>query len=82
MVVDDRKLALEMGAVGGAGLSAAAIHAELGEVIAGLRPGRETPEQVTVFGSVGLAFQDLAPGWLAYNAAREMQLGRWINLLS
>jgi ornithine cyclodeaminase/alanine dehydrogenase-like protein (mu-crystallin family) len=82
VVVDDRKLALEMGAVGGAGLSAAAIHAELGEVIAGLHPGRETSEQVTVFGSVGLAFQDLAAGWLAYNAAREMQLGRRINLLS
>jgi ornithine cyclodeaminase/alanine dehydrogenase-like protein (mu-crystallin family) len=82
LVVDDRKLALEMGAVGGAGLSSAAIHAELGEVIAGLKPGRETPEQVTVFGSVGLAFQDLAAGWLAYNAAREMRLGRRINLLS
>jgi ornithine cyclodeaminase/alanine dehydrogenase-like protein (mu-crystallin family) len=71
-----------MGAVGGAGLSAAAIHAELGEIIAGLQPGRETSQQVTVFGSVGLAFQDLAAGWLAYNAAREMQLGRRINLLS
>jgi ornithine cyclodeaminase len=82
VVVDDRKLAVEMGAVGGAGLSAAAIHAELGEVIAGLQPGRETSEQVTVFGSAGLAFQDLAAGWLAYNAAQEMQMGRRINLLS
>jgi ornithine cyclodeaminase len=82
VVVDDRKLAVEMGAVGGAGLNAAVIHAELGEVIAGVRPGRETSEQVTVFGSVGLAFQDLAAGWLAYNVAREMQLGRRIYLLS
>jgi ornithine cyclodeaminase len=81
VVVDDRKLALEMGAVGGAGLSVAAIHAELGEVIAGLKPGRESSEQVTIFGSVGLAFQDLAAGWLAYNAAREMQLGWQIDLL-
>jgi len=46
-----------------------AIHAELGEVIARQRPGREGPEQVTIFGSVGLAFQGLAAGWLAYNAA-------------
>lgn len=82
VVVDDRKLAVEMGAVGGAGLSAAAIHAELGEIIAGLQPGRETAEQITVFGSVGLAFQDLAAGWLAYNASREMKLGQRINLLS
>jgi len=62
-------------------VGADAIHAELGEVIAGLRPGRETPEQVTVFGSVGLAFQDLAAGWLAYNAAKDNRFGRWINLL-
>jgi ornithine cyclodeaminase len=82
VVVDDRKLALEMGAVGCAGLGAAAIHAELGEVIAGLKPGRETPEQVTIFGSVGVAFQDMAAGWLAYNSARKLQLGRGINLLS
>jgi ornithine cyclodeaminase len=81
VVVDDRKLALEMGAVGGAGLSADAIHAELGEVIAGVQPGREKPEQITVFGSVGVAFQDLAAGWLAYNAAREMRLGRATDLL-
>lgn len=81
VVVDDRDLALEMGAVGGAGLDAAAIHAELGEVIAGVKRGRESFEQVTVFGSVGLAFQDLAAGWLAYNAARRMELGREIDLL-
>ena len=65
VVVDDRTLAIEMGAVGGAGLGADAIHAELGEIIAGVKPGRQSPEQVTVFGSVGLAFQDLAAGWLA-----------------
>jgi hypothetical protein len=32
VVVDDRRLAVEMGALGGAGLGAEAIHAELGEV--------------------------------------------------
>jgi ornithine cyclodeaminase/alanine dehydrogenase-like protein (mu-crystallin family) len=72
----------EMGAVGAAGLRAAAIHAELGEIIAGLQPGRAMPQEVTFFGSVGLALQDLAAGWLAYSAARKMQLGRRINLLS
>jgi acetate kinase len=35
VVVDDRALAIEMGAVGGAGLGADAIHAELGEILAG-----------------------------------------------
>lgn len=41
VVADDRDLAVEMGAVGGVGLGVEAIHAELGEVIAGARPGRE-----------------------------------------
>ena len=32
---------------------------ELGEVIAGIRPGRTTPEQITLFESQGMAMQDL-----------------------
>jgi hypothetical protein len=71
VVVDDRGLAVEMGAVGGAGLGPGAIHAELGEVLAGARPGRRSERDVTVFGGVGLAFQDLAAGWLAYALALE-----------
>lgn len=82
VVVDDRRLALEMGAVGGAGLGAEAIHAELGEVIARTRPGRSVPADVTVFGSVGLAFQDLAAGWLAYDLARQRNVGRALDLLT
>ncbi len=67
--------------LGGAGFGAAAIHAELGEVIAGFKPGREKPEQITIFGSVGVAFKDMAAGWLAYNSARKQQMGRGISLL-
>ncbi|MBT9368667.1 ornithine cyclodeaminase family protein [Rhizobium sp. CSW-27] len=81
VVVDDRRLALEMGAVGGAGLGAEVIHAELGEVLAGTRAGRTDPDAITVFGSVGLAFQDLAAGWLAYRRAVAAGLGRRIDLL-
>jgi ornithine cyclodeaminase/alanine dehydrogenase-like protein (mu-crystallin family) len=32
---------------------------ELGEIAAGRRPGRERPEEITLFKSVGLAVQDL-----------------------
>ena len=81
VVVDDRKLAVEMGAIGGAGLRIESIYAELGEVIAGIKSGREDEDQITVFGSVGLAFQDLAAGWLAYTLALERQLGRRFSLL-
>jgi ornithine cyclodeaminase/alanine dehydrogenase-like protein (mu-crystallin family) len=40
VVVDDCTLAVKMGAVGGAGLTANAIDAELGDILSGARPGR------------------------------------------
>nr|HID12435.1 ornithine cyclodeaminase family protein [Anaerolineae bacterium] len=46
------------------------IHAGLGEVVAGLRPGRESPEEITLFKSVGLAVQDAA------TAARVCELAQ------
>jgi ornithine cyclodeaminase/alanine dehydrogenase-like protein (mu-crystallin family) len=67
---------------GGAGLSAAAIHAELGEVIAGLQPGRETPEQVTVFWECRPRVSRLGRGLARLQRSPEMELGRRINLLS
>jgi ornithine cyclodeaminase len=82
VVVDDRRLAVEMGAVGGAGLGEEAIWADLGEVLAGLMPGREAQGDVTVFGAVGLPFQDLAAAWQAYGTARARGLGRWIDFLA
>ncbi|MBE9508675.1 MAG: hypothetical protein IMY86_11575, partial [Chloroflexi bacterium] len=36
------------------------IHAELGEIAAGLKPGRTSPEEITLFKSVGVAVQDVA----------------------
>lgn len=82
VIVDDRRLAVEMGAVGGAGLGEDSIHAELGEVIAGIDPGRAADNEVTVFASVGLAFQDLVAGWLAYRSALERGIGRKVDLLA
>lgn len=81
-VCDDRELAVQMGAVGGAGLGADAIDAELGEVLAGRHPGRTSPEQTTVYGGVGLAFQDLVVAWQAYQAARTSGAGRTIDFLA
>lgn len=69
-VCDHRGLALSSGVVGELGLTEASIHAELGEVIAGMKPGRTSPEQLTVFGAVGLPFQDLAAAWHVYQAAQ------------
>ncbi|MFL5348947.1 MAG: ornithine cyclodeaminase family protein [Hyalangium sp.] len=69
-VCDHRGLALAGGVVGSAGLTEQSIHAELGELLAGMRTGRTSPEQLTVFCSVGLPFQDLAAAWHVYQAAQ------------
>jgi ornithine cyclodeaminase/alanine dehydrogenase-like protein (mu-crystallin family) len=78
-VCDDRDLAVTMGAAGGAGVGAEVIDAELGEVIAGVHPGRAEPDEITIFGSVGLAFQDLVVAWLAYQEALKRGIGHSVD---
>jgi alanine dehydrogenase len=56
------------------------IHAELGELVLGTRPGRTTPEQITLYKSVGVAAQDAAAAALVLAAARERGAGRDLEL--
>jgi ornithine cyclodeaminase/alanine dehydrogenase-like protein (mu-crystallin family) len=79
-VCDDRDLAATMGAVAGAGLGRDAIHAELGEIIAGVKRGRTREDQITIFGTVGLAFQDLAACWQVYQRATREGVGTMVDL--
>ncbi len=81
-VCDDRTLAVEQGAVGGAHLGPDAIDAEFGEVIAGTHTGRTSDDQITVYGAVGLAFQDLVTGWQAYRSALKNAAGRKFDFLA
>ena len=81
-VCDDRELAVSMGAIGGAKLGASAISAELGEVIGGVHPGRTNAEQITVYGGVGLAFQDAVTAWHIYQKALSRGFGREIDFLA
>jgi ornithine cyclodeaminase len=81
-VCDDRALAVEMGALGGVGLGAGAAAAELGEVLAGLHPGRTRPDEITVYGGVGLAFQDAVAAWAVYREARRAGAGLEVDLLA
>ena len=45
--------------------------AEVGEIVAGTRPGRTSPEQITLYRSVGVAVQDVAAAALVLDAAHE-----------
>jgi ornithine cyclodeaminase/alanine dehydrogenase-like protein (mu-crystallin family) len=47
------------------------IFAELGEVVAGTKPGREEAEQITLFKSVGLAVEDVVSADLVYRKAQK-----------
>jgi ornithine cyclodeaminase len=81
-ICDDRALAVELGAVGGVGLGPEAVDAELGEVLGGQHPGRTSPRQITIYGGVGLAFQDAIAAWQVYQAARTRGTGTEIDFLS
>ena len=56
------------------------IHAELGELILGRRPGRTAADQITLYKSVGVAVQDAAAAALVLDAARSRGAGREIDL--
>ena len=51
------------------------IYGSLGDIVAGKKPGRVTPEEITVFDSTGLIIQDLALGLAVYRRAKERGLG-------
>jgi alanine dehydrogenase len=56
------------------------IYAELGEIAAGLKPGRASPEEITLFKSVGVAVQDVAAAGAVLEAARRLNLGSEVAL--
>ncbi|MHB1873650.1 MAG: ornithine cyclodeaminase family protein [Streptosporangiaceae bacterium] len=82
VVVDDRTLTAASGALGNAGLPAAAAAATLGEILRGERPGREGPGQCTVYAPIGLPWQDLALTWLLYQRAAGDGQTSTIDMLS
>ena len=56
------------------------LHAELGEIINGDKPGRTAAGQLTLFKSVGLAVQDAVAAGRALARAEELGLGKLVEL--
>lgn len=52
-----------------------AVHADLGSIVAGRRPGRERDDEITLFDSTGVAFQDAVTAALVLARATERGLG-------
>jgi len=57
------------------------VDAEIGHIVAGLKPGRESDDQVTVFCSTGLAIQDCLTAKIAYDAAMAQKIGRSMQIV-
>jgi ornithine cyclodeaminase len=55
------------------------IRADLGEVLTGIHPGRTSPEEITIFKSLGLAIEDLAAAAHVYQKAKETNAGSWVE---
>ncbi|HYK83823.1 MAG TPA: hypothetical protein VEV19_00560 [Ktedonobacteraceae bacterium] len=49
--------------------------AELGQVVTGTLAGRQSPDEITFFKSVGVAAQDVAAAWQVYQNARAKGIG-------
>jgi alanine dehydrogenase len=67
--VDSREAALEES---GDVIAAGRIFAEVGEVVSGAKPGRQSAEEITLFKSLGLAVEDVATADLIYRKAANV----------
>lgn len=56
------------------------VHAELGEVIAGLKPGRTSADEIIVFDSTGMALQDVVAAAAVFEKAIKDGVGARIDL--
>jgi ornithine cyclodeaminase len=55
------------------------ICAEIGEVLKGDKPGRKSPDEITLFKSLGLAIEDLAAAEYLFRKAKEQKAGSWVE---
>jgi len=85
VVVDSREAAMEEAGdliipIKEKAITPSHIWAELGEVIIGKKPGRESETEITFFKSVGLSLQDISTANLVYKKAIEHGIGTKIDL--
>jgi ornithine cyclodeaminase len=86
IVVDSREAAMaEAGdlivAIERGEIQSSDIYAEIGEIAAGMKPGRQNDDEITYFKSVGNAAQDAAVAQAIYQRAMQEDLGIEIDML-
>ena len=61
-------------------MQVADVHAELGDLVTGQRPGRTAAEDITLFDGSGVGIQDVAASVRAYALAKQRNAGRALDL--
>lgn len=85
VVVDSREAALREAGdllipIAEQAITADHVWAELGEIVAGEKTGRDSDQEITLFKSVGLAIQDVSTARVAYEKAIESGKGTKIEI--
>jgi ornithine cyclodeaminase/alanine dehydrogenase-like protein (mu-crystallin family) len=62
-------------AIASSGLSSTDIHADLGDIVSGAKPGRMTEDEIIIFDSTGTAIEDVASAAMIYERAVEAGVG-------
>ncbi len=71
----DILLAVKEGAI-----TAADVHGEIGEILAGTKTGRQSQNELTLYKSVGIAIQDVATANLVYQKALKQGVGTNVEM--
>lgn len=58
------------------------VYAELGDVVVGRVPGRDSASEITVFDSTGTGIETIAAGYMLYKKAQKKELGTNIQISS
>ena len=58
------------------------VWGDICEIVAGLKQGRTSPEEITVFTSTGLAIQDASTANIVYRKALKEKIGEKIDILN
>ena len=84
IVVDSLKQCASLGevhhAVEDGTISEEDVHAELGEVLLGTKPGRESDDEITVCDLTGIAVQDVVTSQIVYERALKERMGTTIRV--
>ena len=60
-------------------LSATTLYAELGQIVAGMKPGRQSDDETTLFWHRGLSLSDIALGCAMLDKAKAMGVGQTLR---